>query len=484
MFPAGLGFRGQSIGESFMAITVTNVNTLSLLNILNRTSAAQSQTLTRLSTGSRINAGRDDPAGLISMRGLETELAAVDAAISNNQRTDAMLNVADKSLTEVASLLNEIKDLAIASANEDGISADELAANQSQVDEAISAIDRIIGTTEFNGKKLLDGSLAIQTTGVDTTKISDLKVYSRDPDSDTSLTVSVSSAAEKAQLQIATTSATDATSISVQGKDGVVVIDIASGDNLSAVAASINAATAQTGVAASAAGGDLTLLSSDYGSAAFVRVSVVTDTTDTSFTGGSDDGVDASVTVNGQSTAVDGLQVGYSAGGVSLTFNLTEDYNDGTVSGDETFTVSSSSGGATFQMGTTATTRSTIGIDGLYSHQLGSAVLGYLSSLKGGGTNSLVNDPNQAAQIASEAAEQVAKAQGRVGGFLKFQVGTALNQQNATRESLTSALSTIKDVDYATETAELSRQNILMQASMSLLGLAQQQSSQVLSLLQ
>jgi flagellin len=467
-----------------MAITVTNINTLSLLSILNSTALAQSETLTRLSTGSRINSGKDDPAGLIAMRSLENELTAVNASISNNQRTDAMMNVADQSLTEVASLLNEIKDLAIASANEDGISPDELAANQAQIDEAVAAIDRIIGTTEFNGKKLLDGSLGIHTTGVDTTKISDLKVYSRDPDSDTALTVSVSSAAEKAQLQIATTSATDDTQLSIQGTEGVVVIDITSGEDLTDVATKINAATAQTGVTASASGGDLTLLSSDYGSAAFVRVSVIdTNTTDSSFSAGSDEGVDASVTVNGQATAVDGLQVGYSANGVSLTFNLTEDYNDGTVSGDESFTISSASGGATFQLGTSSATRATIGIDGLYSHQLGSAVMGYLSSLKGGGTNSVISDPNQAAQIASAAAAQVAKAQGRLGGFLQFQVGTALNQQNATRESLTSALSTIKDVDYATETAELSRLNVLMQASMSLLGLANQQSSQVLSLL-
>lgn len=467
-----------------MAITVTNINTLSLLNILTRTSDAQSVTLTRLSTGSRINTGKDDPAGLMAMRSVESEMTAVSAAITNNQRTDAMLSVADSALSEVSSLLNEIKDLAVASANKDGISPDELAANQSQIDEAVAAIDQIISTTEFNGQKLLDGSLGIITTGVDATKVSDLKVYRRDPDNDTALTVSVSSAAEKAQYQVATVVATDDTSISVQGTEGTAVIDITTGEALSSVAAKINAATAQTGVTASASGADLTLLSSDYGSDTFVRVNVVdTDTTDTSFGAGSDYGLDASVTVNGQNAAVDGLEVGYSANRVSLAFNLTEDYNDGTVTGDETFTVSSSSGGATFQLGTSSVTRATIGIDGLFSQQLGSWNLGYLSSLKGGGTNNMVDNPNQAALIATEATEQIAKVQGRVGGFLKFQVGTALNQMNATHEGLASALSTIKDVDYATETAELSRQNILMQVSMSLLGLAQQQSSQVLSLL-
>jgi flagellin-like hook-associated protein FlgL len=462
-----------------MAITVNNLNALSLLHILNRTSLEQSRTLTQMSTGSRINAGRDDPAGLIAMRSLETELRAVDAAIANNERTDAMMNVADKALNEVASLINEIKELAVASANEDGISGAELAANQSQVDEALKAIDQIIGTTQFNGKKLLDGSLGIQVSGVDSTEIADVKVYSRSG-SALSVTVEVTSAAEQAQYQVATTSATDATAISIQGRDGSVVIDIAAGENLSAVAAKINGSTAQTGVTASASGGDLTLISSTYGEDAFVRVSVVADTDDTSFSAGSDYGADAAVTVNGQTAAVDGKSVSYSANGTSFSFNLTDAFNQAT--GTSTFTVSAS-GGATFQLGTTSQTRQTIGIDGLYTHLLGDVSLGYLQSLGSGRSNSLVNDPNQAAQIASAAAAQVATAQGRIGGFLKFQVATALNQQTATKESYAAALSTIKDLDYAQATSDMSRQNVLMQSAMSLLGLANQQAMQVLSLL-
>ncbi len=463
-----------------MAITVNNLNSLSLLHILNRTSLEQSRTLTQMSTGSRINSGRDDPAGLIAMRGLETELRAVDAAIANNERTDAMMNVADKALNEVASLINEIKELAIASANEDGISGAELAANQSQVDEALKAIDQIIGTTQFNGKKLLDGSLGIQVTGVDSTELADVKVYSR-TNSALSVTVEVTTAAEQAQYQVATTSATADTAISIQGKDGLVVIDIASGENLSAVAAKINTSTAQTGVTASASGGDLTLTSSAYGEDAFVRVSVVDpDTADTSFAAGNDYGTDAVVTVNGQSAAVDGKSVSYSANGVSFSFNLTDAFNQAL--GTSTFTVSAT-GGATFQLGTTSQTRQTIGIDGLYTHLLGDVSLGYLQSLGSGRSNSLITDPNQAAQIASAAAAQVATVQGRIGGFLKFQVATALNQQTATKESYAAALSTIKDVDYAQATSDMSRQNVLMQSAMSLLGLANQQAMQVLSLL-
>jgi len=464
-----------------MAITVTNTNALSLLNILNRTSAEQSTSLTRLSTGSLINSGKDDPAGLISSRALESELTAVDASIRNNQRTDALLGVADKALGEVASLLTEIQSLAQQSANKDGISPDELAANQSQIDAAITAIDRIIGTTEFNGKRLLDGTLGVNSSGVDATKISDLQIYSRDSNAATSLTVQLNSAASQAGLTLATTSAASNTELSIQGKEGSVVIEVAAGENLSSVAAKIDAATAQTGVDAVLSGTTLMLRSSDYGSSSFVRVNVLSGDA-TNFAAGNDSGVDADVLVNGQSAAVDGLNVNYSANGVSVSFDLTTGYNDGTVTGSETFSIDNS-GGATFQLGTEASTRTTIGINGLYSNQLGTSSAGYLSSLKGGGANSVINDPTKAAQIAGEALGQLSKVQGRIGGFLKYQVGTAINTQAALKEGLTAAVSTIKDVDYAAETANLSRQNVLMQSAISLLGVANQQSSQILSLL-
>ena len=465
-----------------MAITVNNLNSMMLLNILNRTALEQSNTLTQLSTGSRINFGRDDPAGLIAMCNLETELRAVDASIANNQRTNAMLNVADSSLDEVASLINEIKELAIASANESGISAAELAANQAQVDSALDAIDRIISTTQFNGKKLLDGSLSIQTTGVTAADITDLKVYSRESAA-LAVTVELQLSASQAVVSIAATSATNDTAINIHGKDGAVVIEVAEDENLSAVAAKINAATAQTGVTASASAGDLSLLSSDYGEDAFVRVTVVDpNTTDTSFSAQNDTGTDAQIDINGQAAAVDGKSVSYSANGVSFSFNITDAFNESAAGETSTFTVTAN-GGATFQLGTSSQTRETIGVDSLYTYMLGHGDYGYLESLGGGGANNLIDDPNTAAQIATKAAEQLATVQGRIGGFQRFQVETALNQQTATKESLSAALSTIRDVDYAEATADMTRQSVLMQSAMALLGLANQQAAQVLTLL-
>lgn len=464
-----------------MALTINNGNTLNLLNILNKTSADQSQVLTRLSTGSKINRGADDPAGLIALKGLETELTAVDAALTSNQRTDAILNVADNAIGQVGSLLKEIQSLAQASANSAGLSSDELAANQSQIDNAIASIDRIIRTTEFNGKKLLDGSQGISVSGVDSTEITDVRVYNRDStSSSTGVAVNVTSAAEKAVVNnYATTSASSDTSISISGKLGTAVINIEAGANLSAVAAQVNEATAQTGVEAVASSSGLVLRSQSYGSGAFVKVNSISGDT-TNYANGSDTGVDAGVTINGQTAAVDGLNVNFISGGLNVSFNLSEAFGTA-ASGSSSFTVAD--GGATFQLGTDSSTRVTLGVDGLFSSQLGSATAGYLSSLQSGGSNSVLNNPSQAAAIATEALNQIAKVQGRIGGFQKFQVQTALNSLNATKKGLDSARSVIGDVDYATETANLNRQNVLLQSAISLLGLSNQQSSQVLSLL-
>lgn len=475
-----------------MALTVTNVNTLGLLNILNRTSTEQSNTLTRLSTGNRINRGQDDPAGLLALQQIDSELTGVNAAITANQRTDAMVGVADSALSEISSLLSEVQSLAAASANSAGMTASQIAANQSQIDNAIESIDRIIRTTEFNGKKLLDGSLAIDVSGVDSDDLTDVRVYSRNPSSDVStLNVEVATAATQAATSgaseaLMTTSADVATTIQIKGSLGTQIVEIAADENLSSVVAKINDLSAQTGVVASqtSSTGAIHLHSSGYGSDEFVKVNIIeggTTYNSDEFREVNETGTDADVRINGQTASADGKEVHYARNGLEMSFKLTDTMNaDGQTS---SFTVSTT-GGATFQLGTDSTTRTTIGISGLFSHQLGTGTSGEtLAAMKSGGSYDLLSDPAKAAEIAKAAQETIATQQGRLGGFQKYQVQTSLNTMNTMKESLTSVRSSIADVDYAVETAELNKQNVLLQSAISLLGLANQQSAQVLSLL-
>ena len=250
---------------------------------------------------------------------------------------------------------------------------------------------------------------------------------------------------------------------------------------LSSVAASINAVTTETGVVASAAAANssLHLISQEYGSDAFLSVQNLSGDSTNFSDQARTEGTDAVVTVNGSQVTGDGLDISINTNGISGSFSITSAGNDVA----DTATISISGGGATFQLGTQSSTRATIGIESPMSYKLGTATLGYLSSLKSGGTNSLTSDANQALTIAREAVGQVAVARGRVGAFQSLQVRTSVNSLSATKTALGSARSQIADVDYAEETAELGRQNILLQSAMALLGVANQQTASILSLL-
>ncbi len=81
--------------------------------------------LERLSTGLRINRGKDDPAGLIASENLRAEKRAISSAISNAERAEQVMNVAEGGLQEVATMLVELQSLVAASANEAGLSIEE-----------------------------------------------------------------------------------------------------------------------------------------------------------------------------------------------------------------------------------------------------------------------------------------------------------------------------------------------------------------------
>jgi flagellin len=464
-----------------MGLTITNTNTLQLLSSLNRLSSQNSSTLQKLTTGFRINKGSDDPAGLIALQNLNAELTATDAAISSGQRANSLLGVADGALTEISSLLLDIESLAAASTNSAGLTQAEIAANQAQIDQAITSIDRIVQQTNFNGTKLLDGSQGIRTTRDATalTDTADVRIFSRRTQSTSdALAINVTTAARVASAVIANTASVSAANFAVQGKDGSATISVGAGEALTAVRDKIIAAAGQTGVSARVSGQRLIAVARQFGTDGFLSTSYIdgdADFTTVAYTAG----VDAVATIAGQSVTADGLQFSFNQNGISGEFRLTTAGNAAGSAG----TITVTTGGATFQLGTNSTTRATIGVDSLMSHKLGANGTGYLHELKSGGQYDVSKDPSKAVSIVREAISKVATAQGRIGGFQKFAVGSTLNSLEATKASLTEARGQIRDTDFATETAELSRQQVLLQSTISLLGVAGQQTSQILSLL-
>ncbi|MGL4512126.1 MAG: flagellin [Lacipirellulaceae bacterium] len=155
----------------------TNVSSLVGRNNLARANSSLSQSLTRLSTGLRINTGKDDPAGLIASENLRSDITAIKRAIGNTDRANQVIATADSSLGQVSSLLNDIRGLVTESANAGALSSAQIEANQLQLDSSLDALNRIAQTTTFQGRRLLDGSLDFLTqAGTGFSNVSDLKI--------------------------------------------------------------------------------------------------------------------------------------------------------------------------------------------------------------------------------------------------------------------------------------------------------------------
>jgi flagellin len=134
----------------------TNAASLSAQNSLTRTQSALSTSMTRLSTGYRINSSMDDAAGLQIATRLKAQSSGMAVAMRNTQNSTSMLQTADGALNEVSNILTRMKDLATQSADASSTSSDQ-DAMQSEYDALGNELNNIMNNTTFGGSKLLMG---------------------------------------------------------------------------------------------------------------------------------------------------------------------------------------------------------------------------------------------------------------------------------------------------------------------------------------
>lgn len=475
-----------------MARINTNVSSLTAQRGLAQSQKTLNQTLQRLSSGLRINRGADDPAGLIASEGLRSEMAGIQQAIDNSSRASNVISTTEGALSEVASLLLNVKSLVVQAANSGAMSPDEIAANQLQVDSAIESITRISNTTTFAGLNLLNGSLDYVTSGVQASAISSLHLHRAQFGSNASIPVDVNviTSAQTAQLAFATSTIASAVTLQIAGTDGVEVLSFTSGTKASAIAFAINRVSTTTGVtaalinSANAASG-ITFNSVGYGSKSFVSVSAQNGTFATKDGSGAatsrSTGRDAEATINGALTVGDGLNLKLNT--TSLDLDLTLDAGFGT--GNSSFTVTG--GGALFQLGPRVASNQqvNIGIQSIAASQLGDGDVGFLNDVMTGGRSTLVGGKSDAAsKIVDRAIDQIAVMRGRLGAFEKNTLQTNMNSLNVALENVTASESSIRDADFAAETSALTRAQILTQAGTSVLATANSTPQSVLQLLQ
>ncbi len=142
---------------------VINTNTMSLNAQRNLSTSGSSlaTTIQRLSSGSRINSAKDDAAGLAISERFGTQIRGTDVAIRNANDGISLAQVAEGSLSEIGNNLQRVRELAVQSSNATN-SASDRKALQAEVTQLVSEIDRVAKQSDFNGTKLLDGSFSSQ----------------------------------------------------------------------------------------------------------------------------------------------------------------------------------------------------------------------------------------------------------------------------------------------------------------------------------
>lgn len=463
----------------------TNVNSLIAQRALARNTESTSQSLQRLSTGLQINSGKDDPAGLIASEDLRQEQTGITTAISNAQRAGNVIGTAEGGLSEVSGLLNQLQGLVGQSANSGGLTTDEIAANQSQVDTILSTINRIAGSTNFNGEKLLNGNLGYTTSGVVGANVNALQVNAAllPANAATNIVIGVTQSAQTATVGYAGGALVAANNVTLEisGIAGTQQVSVAGGSTVANIISAVNTVKSATGVSATASGTALRLDSTSFGSKQFVNLKTVSGTFVPTATSAS--GRDAKVTVNGAAAQVDGLSAKLSTSNFDLSFNVGSAINTST--GTTSFYITG--GGAQFALGSrvTETDKAAIGISSVTTGSLGDSVNGFLSSLASGQANQLSSKSLTGAQsIISEAVKQVSTLRGRLGAFQKFTIGSTVNNLGVAYENASAAESAIRDTDFASQTAALTRSQILSQAATTVLSQANSSPQQALKLLQ
>lgn len=118
---------------------------------------ATQKSLEKLSSGLRINRAGDDAAGLAISEKMRGQIRGLDQASRNSSDSISLIQTAEGALNETHSILQRMRELSVQSANDTNTDADRKEL-QSEVKQLVSELDRIANTTEFNTKKLLDGS--------------------------------------------------------------------------------------------------------------------------------------------------------------------------------------------------------------------------------------------------------------------------------------------------------------------------------------
>ncbi len=449
---------------------------------LTKTDTAVRKSLEKLSSGYRINRAGDDPAGLVISEKLRANVTGLDQAIHNSEDAISMVQTAEGALTEMNTLLNSIRALALHAANEGANDAEAIAADQAQVDSAVDSIDRIANTTKYAGKYLLNGAAG---NSVDIKNSNRVTAASIGNNASTGF-VSYSITQEASQALISFGRNTDGAfgygDITVNG----TTVDLTTTYSAAQIVSAINATVSGVIAWASAdASGDshIFIKTVAYGTEA----SLVVTGSAVSNNLAADTGRDIAGTIAGGSATGSGLTLIAATGTFKdMKITVAEGYNSAG-GGSVQYDIYVTAGLLRFVLGANADSNeiATISINSMRANQLGTDTAGSegLLSIKSGGTYDLTNNAAMAVDIIDEAINDVSTQRATLGAFQKNTLESTIANLGVTRENIQASESRIRDVDMAKEMVGFTRLQILMQAGTAMLAHANVAPQAILQLL-
>jgi len=478
-----------------MAQTInTNISSLNAQRNLNTSQSSLTTSLQRLSTGLRINSAKDDAAGLAISDRMTSQIRGLDQAARNANDGISLAQTAEGSLSTSGDLLQRIRELAVQSVNGTNTGSDRQALN-AELSNLVSELDRVAGTAEFNGLKLLNGSFGSATFQVGANANQTVTVGTGDVRTN-KYGLNTATTAEITPVAATAFTAGDVVIKGLASKTVAIVTT----DTAKTAADKINAVSGETNVTATArtlstlsfagAGAETLAITSKNTTAVNVAFNVSSATTAEGLAQGvseinkvsSQTGVTAKVNEAGTGILLEnstGENITINSAGSAAVASVTMD----TVSTAGVYTAGTPAaatagvivvGGVTLDSanGFSVTSASTILTTGA------STSTNTVSKLD----VSTAEKANLSLRIVDAALSTISGLRSNYGAT-QSRLESTISNLASSSENLSASRSRIRDADFAAETANLTRAQILQQAGTAMLAQANSLPQNVLSLL-
>ncbi|WP_434401033.1 flagellin [Planococcus sp. 11815] len=414
-----------------------NIAALNTHRQMGSAQSAQMDSMEKLSSGLRINSAKDDAAGLTISEKMRGQIRGLEQASTNAQDGISLIQTAEGTLSVTQDILQRMRELSVQAANDTNTSNDREEI-QKEVTQLVEEIDRISSSTEFNTKKLLNGSSGLKVA--DGTQVTNASAGPNTKQGTYQIDANGAALATSATTGVATAATADADvvgagTLNVNGVD----ITVAATDTYKDLANKINSSVSGVVVDFQGTGDTFQIRSADTGGSSSLKVTEGADIiagvdyttgneldakgTNASGLTDANFGAGASLTYSGNKVTVNGGDAD------GLSFTLKDNASDTSV------TVN---GSLSFHIGANENQTINVSINAMDSGSLGVKGVDVTTTT---GAESAITTINDAIELVSGERSKLGATQNRL--------EHTINNLNTSSENITAAESRIRDVDYA-----------------------------------